>query len=401
MKTKTTTVILAASFLGFGFVYADWTLLSNFESDPVDEGWDLTYIRGGVGHMVHAEDPTDPDNMVFYVESGGYGVSDYNTTYAAITVEPINPGETATLFWRYYEVGPSNNFHMCFTEVPKQYDEEAEQWVQPSTWPQLETIFRIGQSDNLAETTIRDANRYPRLGVGDTPETFVPFVYTSGVWYNMWMVVHNTDDPFDDFYQVYVQGGEFEEPKVLNVEQLDYSTGELTGEYPDFAWFRNGTTEPLVTIVLGTESGTVGNPFGGDVWYVDDVYISSGVNITSPVDIEPPPAIWHGLVVDEDGAVDTGDWLGLITVVDMDADWGYAHHVGAHVYVGNISAAGGWIFLPGDVPEDLGDDYVDTGDWLGIVSPDQGEGMMYAFGIEKWMAVGDVQSDGAWIYIPL
>ena len=347
MNTKSTIAILAASILGVGFVQADWTLLSNFESDPVDEGWDLTHIRGGLGHIVHTEDPTDPDNMVFYVESGGYGVSDVNTTFAAMTVDPINPGDTVTLFWRYYEVGPSNSFHISFTNIEKRFDEEAEQWTHPNAWGSLETIFRIGQADALEETSIRDANRYPRTGIGDTPETFVPFVYTSGVWYNMWMVVHNTDDPFDDYFQVYVQGGDLTEPTVLNVEQMDYSTGELTGEYPDFAWFRNGTTEPLVTLAIVTESGFVSNPFGGDVWYVDDVYIAAGEVLTIPPGVgDPDPVtLWHGYVVHADNIVDTGDWMGMVTIYDVESNWAYAHDMQNWVYVGSSEANGGWVYL--------------------------------------------------------
>ena len=159
---------------------ASWTLLSNFDSDPVAEGWDLTYRRGDIGYMVHTEDPADPDNSVFYVESGGYGT------------------------------------------------------------------------------------------------------HQSGIWYNMWIVVHNAANPFDDHFQIYVQGGEFDEPTVLNVEQRDYFSGQLTGEYPESAWFRNGTTEPLVTLVIATESGTVSNPFAGDPWYVDDFHMTSGKVIEPP-----------------------------------------------------------------------------------------------------------------------
>ena len=349
MNIRSTSILTAASFLGMGCLQADWTLLSSFVSAPEAEGWDLTHIRGGLGHMVHTEDPTDPENMVFYVESGGYGVSDVNTTFASLTLPtPVNPGETATLFWRYYEAGPSNSFHITLSPVEKERDEESGEWVRPNAFGTLETIYRVGQADDLAETSIRDANRFPRLGVGDTPETFVPFVHTSGMWYNMWMVIHNTEDPFDDHFRVYVQGGEFEEPTVLKVEQIDYSTGELTGEYPDFAWFRNGIDEPLVTLVVFTESGFVSNPFGGDVWYIDDIHLAHGdpgAVLTTPPGVGDgdPVTLWHGYVVGAENVVDTGEWMGMVTIYDVESNWAYAHDLQNWIYVGSAEANGGWV----------------------------------------------------------
>lgn len=344
---RTLLLIIAPALLGYSMATAEWTKLGNFETDPESEGWHLTHARGDVGHMVHATDPLNANNKVLYVESGGYGVTDVNTTFASRTIDPINPGDTVTLYWRYYQEGASNSFHLALTPTAKRFDEAQQAYDEPSQWGNLETIYRIGQPADLDETSIRDSNRYPRLGVGDTPESFVPFVHEDGVWYEMWKVVRNTSTPLDDNYSLYLRGGEYTDITLLNVEQINYSVVELTGDYPTSAWFRNGTSQPLVTLSIITESGWVNEPYGGEVWYIDDVYMTSGEVLSTPdgVGETDPVPMWNGYAVLENNIVNTGDWMGLVTIYALDSNWAYSHRLSQWIYVGSSETDGGWLHI--------------------------------------------------------
>lgn len=333
MKIHVLATTLATASLGARIFCGQWTLLHDFETGF--EGWDITHNLNGFGRMVIQADPRDPGNRVFYLESGGYGIQDNNTNLAALTLPiPIDEGEMVALFWRYYETGPGNNFQISFTDAAKTQD-EAGTWIAPVPYTTLETIYRVGSANFPSETSARSANRYARLGVGDTPETFVPFVHQSGTWYDMWMIVRNEVGTADDSYSLWVQGGQFQfpEPTVLRIEELDEDGGFLTGNYPTKIRFRNGVAAPLVTLTIFTESGYAMDPFAGDPWFIDDIYITQAFRL------------WHGYAVDAEGYADTGDWMGVVYVVDIKKDWAYAFTLHRWVNVGRTAANGGWVYI--------------------------------------------------------
>ncbi len=82
-------------------------------------------------------------------------------------------------------------------------------------------------------------------------------------WYEFWFVVK----PGEWTFSQYIRGG------------TDYPTQTLV--YED-AGFRNDTTDPLDTILIITSAGNVETVKGKNPMYVDDFYVTSGLNLNSP-----------------------------------------------------------------------------------------------------------------------
>lgn len=78
---------------------------------------------------------------------------------------------------------------------------------------------------------------------------------------------------------------------------------------------------------------------------------ASKINVDSfsvSTDIPEQPATWAGFEIDEDGWIDTGEWLGALWVTND--PWIWIHDTGSYVYLpeANVSESGGWLYLPGN-----------------------------------------------------
>ena len=394
--------MLILTYLAPMQLYADWVLVDDFQ-DGLDK-WANVYQRGNFGEFQLLTDPEDPTNQTFFVVSGGEGEDDFNTMFATIELPVgIPDGGTGTLYFRYYQEAPDNNFHMMLSAAPLAQNDQGD-YTSPVTYGVMEAIWRktdIGGGTGQ-ETTIRDETQYPRVGTGDSPETFVPFIHDNQVWYEIWMVVRNEEGPLGDNYSVYVRGGEFEEPTLLYIEFMDYFSSELTGDYYEEAFFRNGTPLPIITLTIATESGWAGSPNNGDVWMVDDIYISHGENLTSPLDNGPPPPVrWAGFNV-ADGVADTGDWLGAVYVLTDSGEWIYVDGFGQFFFARPVGEEGAWLYSPETI--ERGEGYAVTGSWLGTVYWDEheyaGGGLLYSFAVDRWFFVHGGEEDGTWFFSP-
>lgn len=314
----------------------DWTIIQDFESDYA--GFDLT-LSASSGALELYTDPLDAGNQVFYVESGGYGIDNYATTYAVAELPtPVADGSTVTVYFRYYQVDVGNNFHVSLSDVANTVDT-------PRQWGDMETVFVVYQGD----AKVRDQGRYPLIGTGDSDLTFVPFVPTNGTWYEFWMVCHNVSGSFDDVYSIYVRGGEFTTQTQLKIQELSQADGSLTGAYLDEGYFRNGTTDSLVSLIVATESGPSTTPFAGDPWYIDDIAVSDGANLTD-LPASTGGLTWGGypVVVGNDTPPTlyaiTDEFIGTLALTD--SDWCYSYRLKKWIWIPEPApGAGAWLYL--------------------------------------------------------
>lgn len=382
---------LAASIIAGGIsqaVGSDWTLLYDFEGETALDGVFATVITEGYGELQLHPDPMNPENTVFYAESGGYGVANHNTLHVALDMPHIEVDSTVTMYMRYYQAGPSNSFHWTLTPIAVGLD-SADRW-EPRVWGQFEMILRHGLPADPSLVEIGNAGRYMRVGTIGSNENFVPFVHVDGVWYEYWMVIINEIDPLDDRVHLYVRGGQFSEPTLLKIQLIDIDNMP-TGDYIDFAYLRNGVDQPLRTMTISTQSGWQDNPFAGDHFYVDDIYVANGEVLTSPVGDPDPVVIWNGLVVNAHGAVNAGGLLGMVYIPDTEMNWGYSMSLESWVSIGRIHAFGDWVYVMDDGSQD---------NWLSALEVPEAEwNWAYTMSPEEtWVYLGDTDSNGGWIH---
>lgn len=389
--SKTLKLTLAASMIAGGISPAfgsDWTLLYDFEGESALDGLFATVSTVHHELQLHP-DPWNPENTVFYPESGGYGVANHNTLHVAFEIPHIEPGETVTYYKRYLQAGPGNSYHWTFT--PVEVAEISPGFWEPRVWGQFETIVRHGLPATPALVEMYNATMYQRLGTLDANDNFVPFVHVDGVWYEYWLVIVNDTDFLDDRYYLYVRGGQFTEITHLIVELLG-SDGLPTGDYLDFAYFRNGTEQPLRTMTISTQSGWQDNPFAGDHFYVDDIYVADGIVLTSPIGDPDPVVIWNGHLVNDQGEADTGSLLGMIYVPSLDLNFGKSNDLERWIYIGPPTAVGGWFYVYAQ-GESNGND------WLGeLVVPDSNGNWAYLVSQERWIYIAASDANGGWVH---
>lgn len=90
-----------------------------------------------------------------------------------------------------------------------------------------------------------------------TTNTVIMAPMNSGVWYNIWLVLNNSSNTYD----VYITTGS------ANAEASDRKASNFA--------FRKATSNPLASFKI------FGRPEYGPVW-VDDIYITNGVDLTNP-----------------------------------------------------------------------------------------------------------------------
>ncbi|MDO6567481.1 hypothetical protein Q4561_10470 [Alteromonas sp. 1_MG-2023] len=90
---------------------------------------------------------------------------------------------------------------------------------------------------------------------------------TVGEWYEIWYVVNNaTVENGGQKYSVYVKGGEFSQ------QTLAYENAN----------FRMKRELPLIYFLANSNTGPIDKPYGNGGLAYDDIYMSEGVNLSTP-----------------------------------------------------------------------------------------------------------------------
>ena len=373
---KRFTTLCSMMLLPIASMNAQWALVDDFNSEDTSH---ITLKSLSTSALIWIGQPEETDdNTAIYVFSGDAGQS-YGDTWASMPLPgSIGTGQKGTVFWRARQEGISNNWHISLTHVPES-----------GAWDQHAPIARFSTGGRFE---VRDGSAYVPI----TPE-FRPELST---WYHYWMVAdYNTQS-----FQLFVQGPEDSEPRQLFIG----------GDNPkaDIA-FRAIPTGPLAYVIISTNSDNPNSPNLGDLFFIDDLYFASGVNLTNPLggDVDPvEPTFGPYPIVDGDAA--TGTWMGDLYVET--SPWLWSYDFGTWLYSADAEPAptvpGLWAYVfRSELPEpaaegwggyeELAPGWVDTGSWLGLlyVTP---EGWAYSFVLESWVYAFDpgATEAGAWIY---
>lgn len=407
MKKLLITCLIAGLTVPF-VASAQWELIADFESeDSLDawffsdrlsrnevapEDWDSTY---GIV-------PRPFDDLGGRALSVSEGSIRWQIFDVGLNMGPLPINNTFTLF---YEIALSDltpdvvaGLH---TGIPEDWFFQNDEglWVERYAYAHYSTVHRMGRVGLNAHNGVGFS---PNYSDNQMPQT----------WYRFWMVVN----PLDFTWNLFVQGGEIE---------------EITQVTTNYDW-RNLVFDPLETFRLRVQGNTATASSTGAPTFFDNLFLDrTGQNLTLPPRtggevIVMGPGIFSPYVV-TDGWVDTGDWMGWVTVdnypfvyiYDFDS-WAYAAGIssprGAWIFVVDLSEpttpageAGPGVFSGYSVENG----WVDTGDWMGMVFVGDYPSL-YSHSLASWasapepdtsseeaeasVAEADV-SGGAWIHV--
>jgi hypothetical protein len=150
-------------------------------------------------------------------------------------------------------------------------------------------------------------------------------------WYEIWITIDHNNSSF----AVYIRGGS-EFPEVTKA----YPAGE--GE---MAGYRNLTFDPMETFMIIATTGTIGDARSVDNFYVDDIYVdATGHNLTSPLSSDFGKwGPWD--IIDGDGNVDTGSWMGYVSVAYAPFIWVYNLNQWIYVEESALGSGGAWAYV--------------------------------------------------------
>lgn len=164
-------------------------------------------------------------------------------------------------------------------------------------------------------------------------------VFQADVFYSIWIVV-DFDPDFGNFYEAYIQGGQW-------TEQTRLSTAATEG-----LWFFRKNPGPTDTVdyflVALSRGNSVQGEKGKDPTFFDNIYLdTSGQNLSSPVVATPKgPGVFSELDMVDGGWVDSGSFMGWVWTANY--PWVYVSAIGNWAYISEgdgTLATGKWAYV--------------------------------------------------------
>lgn len=250
----------------------EWLLVDNFESGL--EKWSHLDIE-------NETDPHVPDPQIAEIRTENGTGNNYfikkpavdglvgNRKAISFAKLPVNvePGETYTFYTRINVEYFPNNQSFGLTSVSASE-------IPLENYNSFEPMIRVtDRNENTGALQILGGGsgggdgRYSNIINPDTGESADQL--ETDEWYELWYVVNNA--PYEEGgqrYDIYVRGGEFE------TQQLAFKDAE----------FRVKREEPLQFFMSTCNTGPVNNPYGNGGVRYDDIYMTPGLNLSSPIE---------------------------------------------------------------------------------------------------------------------
>lgn len=123
------------------------------------------------------------------------------------------------------------------------------------------------KNDGSLMVKIDSTDKYRQYASVKNADNKISQPLTVGEWYEIWYVVNNaTVENGGQVYSVYVKGGEFSQ------QTLAYENAN----------FRMKRELPLIYFLANSNTGPIDKPYGNGGLAYDDIYMSEGVNLSTP-----------------------------------------------------------------------------------------------------------------------
>mgnify|MGYP001097277850 CR=1 FL=1 len=316
---------------------AQWTILDEIQ-DSAFPAWTLTQSEGDFGLIIYQTDPLDHTNGVLLLSSQGQGLNRARTSAALPLIHPIADGTVGTIYLRYWEEGNDREYNYGFSDLEITSDGKGG-YTAPLEFDHFEGIVQM--APDRSKVFLRDGGIYNATSINESDNLAE---INGGIWHEVWMVVENKIGTTEDQYAIYIKGGAYTTQTRLHVAlNTGTSIDPVYEIFKDAAAFRNGTTDPIVTILIKTISPLTESY--DDIVLFDRFAQAPGVELTSPPPFETPCAFaWDGLCpINND--VDTSNWLGWINI--QKRPWVYAYSLDSWIWINeaNINDQGAWAYI--------------------------------------------------------
>ncbi|MEP4891892.1 MAG: hypothetical protein ABJV04_17860 [Aliiglaciecola sp.] len=253
----------------------DWILIDNFETDNSLAKWTKADTKNDTSPKVHSPQITErqkdvtahSENVYLIKKPAAEGIVGNRKalTYAALP-QRVEVGETYTFYTRInVESFPNNHAFGISNMSPSD--------IELHDYNAFEATLRVTDKaesnghKNTGALMVKTQQGYANIVNNRTGKDAKPLV--PGLWYEIWYVVNNRiKSDGGQTYDVYFKGGnEFPE------QQKVYSN----------ASFRMQRELPLTHFLMNCNTGPKKQPYGNGGLKYDDLYMTKGHNLQSPL----------------------------------------------------------------------------------------------------------------------
>ncbi|ANB22859.1 hypothetical protein A6K25_17255 [Alteromonas stellipolaris] len=181
---------------------------------------------------------------------------------------PVNVGDTYTFYTKIrVERFPNNHAFGISNLHPADIIKHGYNAFEPTLRVTDKYESNGYKNDGSLMVKIDSTDKYRQYASVKNADNKISQPLTVGEWYEIWYVVNNaTVENGGQVYSVYVKGGEFSQ------QTLAYENAN----------FRMKRELPLIYFLANSNTGPIDKPYGNGGLAYDDIYMSEGVNLSTP-----------------------------------------------------------------------------------------------------------------------
>ena len=181
---------------------------------------------------------------------------------------PVNAGDTYTFYTKIrVERFPNNHAFGISNMHPTDIIKHGYDAFEPTLRVTDKYESNGYKNDGSLMVKIDSTDKYRQYASVKNTDNKISQPLSVGEWYEIWYVVNNaTVENGGQVYSVYVKGGEFSQ------QTLAYENAN----------FRMKRELPLIYFLANSNTGPIDKPYGNGGLAYDDIYMSEGVNLSTP-----------------------------------------------------------------------------------------------------------------------
>jgi len=251
-----------------------WQIIDNFETPSTMNKWENADVQNETSPLVKTPQVTiiqkegESNNHYLLRKPAAEGIVGNRKALSFIALpSPVNVGETFTFYTRVNVEYFPNNHSFGLSNL-------SSEGIKSKNYNAFEPMIRItdkkesdgSKNDGTLMVLSGDHKKYKRIINPETGKAASPM--DENTWYELWYVVNNAArEKGGQRYDLYIRGGEFK------TQQKVFSQAD----------FRMKREQPLTHFMAICNTGSKKKPYGNGGVRYDDIYMSKGLQLNSPI----------------------------------------------------------------------------------------------------------------------